>query len=65
MLNETTETVKVWKLWQDGNSYVVSENALDGIMEELRYAEAGDEFRVTVEEMDRAEFEALPEFDGF
>ena len=32
---------------------------------EMRYGEAGEEWKLTVEEMPKVEFDALPEFDGW
>jgi len=32
---------------------------------EMRYGEAGEEWKITVEEMPKEEFDALPEFTGW
>lgn len=59
--------VKVWKLERVGLGgwLAVGANALDAIYEEIANAEPGEELKITVEEWDKAELEALPEFDGW
>lgn len=45
---------------------IVSENGLDGILEELRAADIGDgPYTITIEEMTQEKLDSLPEWDGF
>ena len=64
MRTETTK-VKVWKMERDGQFLAVDRSALDAIIEDMECMEEGDSFTITVEEWDKADLDALPEFDGW
>ena len=46
-----------------GASYI--EENIGNILDELRDSSVGSEYKVTVEEMTREDYDALPEFEGF
>jgi len=52
----------------DGGGYlVIDTNSLTALsmLVDLTMGEVGDEYKITVIEMDPEEYKALPEFDGF
>ena len=49
----------------DGNWLALDASGMDMILEELRGADIGARFSVTVEEWDRAKFDALSEWEGW
>ena len=60
--------VQVWKIERGefpGNFLAVDESGLDGIIDEIRHAEEGDVFTVTVEGWDKKDLDNLPEWDGW
>lgn len=62
---------KVWVVKLIGESgawLAVDRSGLDAVVDEISEAlrcECEDVYTVRIEQMDRATFEALPEFDGF
>lgn len=64
------DKVRVYRLQMetegtDRNWLALDNSGMRAILEELRDAEVGDRYSVTVEEWDRAEFDALPEWEGW
>ena len=61
------DKVKVWRLEHKGSGsfLAVDHSGLDGINEEIRQAEDGDVFTVTVEYWEQKSFNELPEWDGW
>ncbi len=59
--------MKVYELEMNGSDsfLIVGESALDGFIDEFKYAEVGDKFTVSIIDMDEQKFKDLPEFDGF
>ncbi len=59
--------MKVYKLENtDSNSgYIMDDDTLGGLLDELKMSEVGDKYTVTILDMEKSEFDALPEFDGF
>ena len=59
--------MKVYYLYLNGDEEpsTYPENALDGLLEELKSSEAGDWYKVEIAEMTKEEFEKLPEFNGW
>ncbi len=62
---QTEQNVRVYAIECDGltGKYVVED--LTTALDELQQAEYGDKYTITVEEWDRADLDALPEFDGW
>ena len=59
--------MKVYKLEAIGQSgfCVMDDSSVDGVLEEIQSADVGSEFKISIIEMDKKEFENLPEFQGF
>lgn len=48
-----------------GAYLAVDASGVDGVLDEIRLGELGDKFTITVEEWDRADLDALREWDGW
>ena len=57
--------MRVYKMQKVGGSYCVfPKNAMDGLLDDLRYSEVGEKYTIEIQEMSEDDFEKLPEFDG-
>lgn len=62
------EKVQVWKIERGefpGNFLAVDESGLDAITDEIRHAEEGDVFMITVQDWEKKDLDGLPEWDGW
>jgi hypothetical protein len=57
--------VSVVTLTLDGASYTAERALLDMVLDELRNGEEGESYTVRFHRMPAAEYDALPEFEGF
>ena len=63
-MQTTEQKVRVFVVEFEGSGRYVVENPRN-IADEIRDAEIGDKYTISVEEWDRADLDALPEFDGW
>lgn len=67
-MTSADQKVQVWKLERadhPGAYLAVDASGVDGVLDEIRLGELGDKFTITVEEWDRADLDALREWDGW
>lgn len=67
-MRETTtsqEMIEVVTCSYQGHGYTVKRSEIETVMDGLADAEDGDVYEIRFHRMNRAEYEALPEFDGW